>query len=97
MNIKKGYWLGKGDLEIKLIDTPGLGDPELPMDELCENIDNELDGQNIDIVLCVIKSDEYRFDIKQMMTIEFIGEFVNDLKKENIILVLTHCDQAVPE
>ena len=47
--------------------------------------------------MCVIKANDYRRDIKQIMAIDFISEFVNDLKKENTILVLTHCDQGMPD
>ena len=32
-----------------------------------------------------------------MMAIEFVVEFVEQLKKENTIMVMTHCDQAPPD
>ena len=93
-----GTWLGRGDLPIKLIDTPGMGNPDLPLDELCEDIDDMLHGESIDQVMVVIKAIDYpRKDIKYIMTIDIISEFVNMLKKKNTILVLTHCDQVMPE
>jgi len=47
-------------------------------------------------MICV-KANDYRKDLKQIMAIEFITEFVLMLKKENIVMVMTHCDQAKPD
>lgn len=37
-----------------------MGDPELPLDKLCEDIDEKLKGEVIDIVIVVIKANDYR-------------------------------------
>ena len=92
----QGTWLGKGQINIKIIDTPGMGDPELPLDVLCKDIDEKLQGEVIDIVMVVIKANDYRRDVKQLMAIEFIVEFVDMLQKENTIMIMTHCDQSPP-
>ena len=36
--------LGGGQIPIKVIDTPGMGDHELPLDELSKDIDATLQG-----------------------------------------------------
>ena len=51
-------------MPIRIIDTPGMGDPELPLDELCKNIDEKLKGEVIDLVMVVIKANDYRKDVK---------------------------------
>ena len=93
----EGKWLGQGSPNIKIIDTPGMGDPDLPLDELCKDIDIKCQGQKIDIVMICVKANDYRKDLKQIMAIEFITEFVQMLKRENIVMVMTHCDQAKPD
>ena len=59
-----GTWLGEGKVPIKIIDTPGMGDPTLPLDVLCKDIDEKLQGEVIDLVMLVFKANDYRKDVK---------------------------------
>ena len=58
-----GTWLGRGDLPIKLIDTPGMGDPDLPLDVLYEGIDDMLHGESINQVMVVFDARNKRKNI----------------------------------
>ncbi len=49
---------------IKVFDTPGLADPELPIEQWAKEIREEIPStQNIDMVIMVLKATDYRMDM----------------------------------
>jgi hypothetical protein len=49
------------------------------------------------MVLFLIKENEYRMSIEQMMVSQAIIKFMEKLEPENIFLVFTHCDKLQKE
>ena len=82
---------------MKIYDIPGLGDPDMPIqewvDEIYEGIPSK---ENIDIAIMVLKSEDYRMNSEQILTAEAMGKFIKNLKPKCTYLAFTHCDKDEP-
>ena len=54
-------------------------------------------GDRIDVTMLVLKSTDYRNSIELLLTLSFIHEFLVGLDVGTTVLVLTHCDQHMPD
>ena len=78
---------------LMLFDTPGTGDPELPLEAVADELKKVLDGKPLDAIVIVIKATADRTDIPQLLSMAMTKNFIDELKPAHIYICFTHSDQ----
>ena len=94
----EGPAFGKsGQRQLRVYDAPGVGDFNIPMGKIIENImDSVGSKQWFDAALIVIRSTDYRLSVQEMIAIKAIAKLLIDHQPQNIFLIITHCDLQYP-
>ena len=81
ISAQSGFALGKANSkQIKVFDIPGIGDPELPLSEWVTEIKNKLlTSENIDMALIVLKAQDYRITLEEIMSLQAMSKFLENL------------------
>jgi hypothetical protein len=78
---------------IKVYDVPGVGDIELPLSEIIEEISKKIGSYQVfDAALLVIKSTDYRESIQDIIAAKALMNFLVNFSPDRVFLVITHCD-----
>ena len=85
------------NVRLKLIDSPGVGDFNICLDEIVLKIKLKI-GHNevIDGALIVIKSTDYRITAQETIAIKAVLKFFSNFSSRHVFLVITHCDKFDP-
>ena len=81
---------------IKMYDTPGVGDINLPISTIVADIKVSIGSNKIDASLFVIKALDYRMDIQQTIAIKVISKFFKNFNSRHVFLIITHADVDTP-
>ena len=95
-----GWALGDRNFRrrVQVFDVPGLADPDLPIEQWVQEIwDTIPSSQNIDMALMVIKANDYRMSIEQIITAKAMKKFVDHLQPTCTFICFTHCDTEEPK
>ena len=86
-----------GGLRIEITDSPGVGDPELPILQIINSIHSNIGhDKTFDAILMVIKESDYRASLQEIMSCKAITKFFTDFDPSRVFLIITHCDKSMP-
>lgn len=96
---ESGFALGcNKEKKIKVFDLPGMADPQMPIEIWAEEVREGIStDENIDMVVLVLKSTDYRLDLPQIACMQAMQKFLLDVKPKNTFVCFTHCDESMPD
>ena len=87
----------EGNPLLRVYDVPGVGDYDLPMIDIIDDIKKNIGSkQNIDAALVVLKITDYRMSIQEMYAIKTITRMIDNSNSGDTFMILTHCDKLQP-
>lgn len=95
-----GPALGKhGNKLIQLFDAPGVGDMELSLYNIVEDIRRSIQSKDttFDAALIVIKIFDYRATVQEVIALKAIKNFFENFSPKQVFCIITHCDCAEPD
>jgi predicted GTPase len=81
---------------LRIYDAPGVGDPMIPLANIVADIKVSIGENNIDASLIVIKAQDYRTGIEQMIAVKVISKFFKNFDSRHVFLIITHADVEKP-
>jgi len=81
---------------LRIYDAPGVGDMNIPLGKIVADIKESIGSNNIDASLIVIKAQDYRTGLEQMIAVKAISKFFKNFDSRHVFLIITHADVKKP-
>ena len=82
--------------EVLAIDTPGLMDPSIPVENIISSVQSKLTDKEIDCVVIVSSCANPRLKPAEMMAMEVANQMISGLHPKNLFLFLTQSNSIQP-
>ena len=81
---------------IKFIDSPGLADPNIPINQWVNLYNQQVKGELIELVVCLIEYNE-RPTTKELTVFAKINQAFPEIKSENLVVAFNKCPPEFDE
>ena len=82
---------------VKVFDIPGIGDTNLELTKITDEIRVKCGTQKFDACIIVVKATDYRVTLQEVLALKCMREFLVGFSAQRVFCVITHCDKFKPD
>ena len=83
--------------KVKVFDIPGIGDHNMELTKVTDEIRAKCGTQKFDACIIVVKATDYRVTIQEVLALKCMREFLTGFSAQRVFCVITHCDKHKPD